>query len=155
MIELLPRLFRDKIVIDDNCCWLWTAAKKPEGYGVFTTRAGKVKKTWNAHIFSYEHIVGLVPRGLQLDHLCRIRHCVNPSHLEPVSARTNLLRGNGPTAHKAAQTHCIHGHIFDTENTYTNRNGTRRCKKCSNKSSYASHKRSKERLVHGGCRSQT
>lgn len=74
-------------------CWLWTAAiDKTTGYGKF--HAGEGRRIANAHRWSYEHFVGPVPAGLDLDHLCRVRHCVRPDHLEPVTRRVNLLRGD-------------------------------------------------------------
>jgi hypothetical protein len=73
-------------------CWLWTAHVNPRtGYVQFRI-GGRSGKMVLAHRWSYEHFVGPIPDGLQIDHLCRVRHCVNPSHLEPVTARENRLR---------------------------------------------------------------
>lgn len=110
-----------------NGCWLWTAALDDGGYGVFGVTSSCTRK---AHRFAYENLVGPIPAGLQLDHLCRVRNCVNPDHLEPVTPRVNVLRGVGPTAKNAAKTHCIHGHPFDAKNTYTDPRGRRDCRKC-------------------------
>jgi hypothetical protein len=82
-----------------------------------------------AHRFVYEQLGGLIPPGLQLDHRCRLRACVNPAHLEPVTARENLLRGATVTAANAAKTHCHAGHVFDDENTYR-RGEWRYCRPC-------------------------
>jgi len=71
-------------------CWLWTASTR-RGYGQFVIN----NKPTPAHRFAYEQLVGDIPRGLQLDHLCRVRNCVNPEHLEPVTSRENILRGEG------------------------------------------------------------
>jgi hypothetical protein len=71
-----------------------------------------------------------VPDGLQLDHLCRVRHCANPAHLEPVDCRTNLLRGNTVTAKWASRTHCQGGHPYDEVNTYITSEGARLCRIC-------------------------
>lgn len=106
-------------------CWLWTAWKSYAGYGLFKLDGKQVK----AHRFAYELLVGPIPDGLQLDHLCRIRNCVYPTHLEPVTCRENVLRGEGIAASKSRQTHCIHGHPFDEENTYQ-RTGRRNCREC-------------------------
>jgi hypothetical protein len=107
-------------------CWLWTAGKFSEGYGQFW-RDGR---NLHAHRVAYELLVGPIPEGLNLDHLCRVRHCVNPAHLEPVTARTNLLRGVGQPARNARKTHCKNGHEFTPENTYEIRPGWRACRQC-------------------------
>ena len=83
-----------------------------------------------AHRVVYEILVGPIPVGLELDHLCRNRACVNPDHLEPVTTRTNLLRGYSPWACRARQTHCKRGHEFTPENTYGTGDGRRYCRTC-------------------------
>lgn len=102
-------------------CWLWLGTVNDNGYGVIGIRGRRRK----AHVIVYESLVGLVPVGLELDHLCRTRCCVNPRHLEAVTTRTNLLRGDGMAARQARKTHCQFGHPFDAENTrlYTRRDG--------------------------------
>jgi hypothetical protein len=72
-------------------CWLWTGATSGNGYGVF----GVTRKMVMAHRWLYEHEIAPIPNERDLDHLCRVRLCVNPAHLEPVSRRENLLRGAG------------------------------------------------------------
>lgn len=111
-------------------CWLWTAALWGGGYGAFGIRVGGKSRTHNAHRLSYGMLVGPIPHGLVLDHLCRVRHCVNPAHLDPVTDRINILRGASPFAKKARQFVCLAGHPFDEANTYVNRNGTRHCHAC-------------------------
>lgn len=84
-------------------CWLWTGHRHiTEGYGQFSV-SGKIVP---AHRWIWEQERGPIPPGLQLDHLCRIRYCVNPDHLEIVTQRTNILRGKGVAADRARQTHC-------------------------------------------------
>lgn len=97
---------------DLGACWVWTAAKA-SGYGRFAIRHGEVVQ---AHRFSFS-LVSEIPESLQLDHLCRNRACVRPEHLEPVTGRVNLLRGEGASARNAVKTHCPRGHRFDAERT--------------------------------------
>lgn len=105
-----------------NGCWVWVAGKIPAGYGSL----GGVR----AHRFAYELLVGPIPAGLELDHLCRNRACVNPAHLEPVTHHENILRGQSPAAKNAGKTHCVRGHEYSDENTYVQSDGSRRCRKC-------------------------
>lgn len=101
-------------------CWTWTAYLKPDGYG-FVKFGGRCQQ---AHRVAYELLVGPIPDGLEIDHRCRNRACVNPAHLEPVTHLVNVIR----TPRKVV-THCKHGHPFDEANTY--RHGSKRqCKTC-------------------------
>ena len=84
--------FWAKVVNDtETGCWLWSGATTT-GYGRFHLAMGLPLVV--AHRFAYETLVGPVPAGLDLDHLCRVRRCVNPAHLEPVTRRENLMRGD-------------------------------------------------------------
>lgn len=96
-------------------CWNWRGAMSEDGYGRFTVSPSKRAR---AHRFSYELFIGAIPGTLTIDHRCRNRACVNPAHLEPVTNRTNILRGRGVAALHAAKTHCINGHEFSPENTH-------------------------------------
>jgi hypothetical protein len=107
-------------------CWLWVGTRDQKDYGKFWNGTTAVI----AHRYAYELLVGPIPDGLHIDHLCRVHRCVNPDHLEAVTNRENVLRGEGPTAINAAKTHCIHGHEFTPENTITNRLGHRWCRTC-------------------------
>jgi hypothetical protein len=89
-------------------CWRWIASRTPHGYGRF--RPGRSAPWVYAHRFVYELTRGPVPPGLELDHLCRVRACVNPVHLEAVPHRENTLRGDGLAAWNARKTHCSRGH---------------------------------------------
>ena len=120
--------FVAKMVESPTGCWLWTASKDGNGYGLFSGRPGGA--SIRAHIWSYEYHVGPVPDGLQLDHLCRKRACVNPEHLDPVTSRVNSLRGDTVYAANAAKTHCKRGHEFTPENTHITTQGSRSCKTC-------------------------
>ena len=93
------------------------------------------------HRLVYELFVGSIPVGLTLDHLCRVRHCVNPAHLEPVTLAENTLRGEGPTAVNSRKTHCPKGHPYDVMDS-----GRRRCLVCRRATRLASYYRNKEVL---------
>jgi len=108
-------------------CWFWMGTKAG-GYGRFYNPAQR--RVVPAHRFAYENRIGPIPEGLTLDHLCRNRSCVNPKHLEPVTNKENVLRGEGPTAKNKRKTHCTRGHAYDEENTYIRPNGRRRCRAC-------------------------
>ena len=107
-------------------CWIWTASIKPNGYGQYSLARIAGKKTVAyAHRFAYELLVGPIPHGLQLDHLCRVRLCVNPDHLEPVSRSINLRRGGH------ARAVCRRGHdLTDPANTRLDSKGVRFCVPC-------------------------
>ena len=115
-------------------CWLWTGARTGPGrdYGHFRVgrKADLTQRMIRAHVWAFESVNGAVPEGLELDHLCRNRRCVRPEHLEAVTHRENCLRGVSPTAVRARQLHCIHGHPFDLLNTYKTSQGYRRCRAC-------------------------
>jgi hypothetical protein len=111
----LPERFWAKVVVADTGCWLWTAGKFRKGYGCFRV-GGRTGKTWGAHAYAYAMLVGPVPDGLVLDHLCRTRLCVNPDHLEPVTHRVNILRGDGPPARNARRVGCMRGHPYSHHN---------------------------------------
>ncbi len=110
-------------------CWEWSGSHNHMGYAKFQYMWAEIR----AARFAYELLVGPIPPGLHIDHLCRNRGCVRPDHMEPVSNRENVLRGVGPSAINAAKTHCVHGHPFSAENTrITLRRGIprRACRTC-------------------------
>jgi hypothetical protein len=117
--------FWEKVEIAD--CWTWQACLVGGGYGWFA-RKGDGSKL--AHRWTWETLVGPIPDGLDLDHLCRNRACVNPDHLEPVTRRENLLRGATRTAAAAAATHCPANHPYDEANTGYQNGGDRYCRVC-------------------------
>ena len=120
--------FWEKVEKVPGGCWLWTAFLAANNYGRFNLTHGT---PLYAHRVAYEWANGAIPEGMQLDHLCRVRNCVNPDHLEVVTQRVNILRGASPTAKNASKTQCAHGHPYDSRNTYWRPDGDgRACKAC-------------------------
>ena len=124
MRNLEERFWRKVDKHGPNGCWIWRACTV-KGYGQFWLGGRNVP----AHRLSYELCVGNIPEGLTIDHLCRNRNCQNPLHLEPVTMRTNVLRGDTITAKNATMTHCHNGHILSGSNVYV-RNHMRTCRSC-------------------------
>lgn len=124
-VKLLPERIRRRIDFDGSC-WMWLGYIDYDGYGKTTEN----RRHQLAHRVVYARLVGPIPQGLTIDHLCRRRACVNPEHLEPVTQKVNTLRGNAVTAENARKTHCGNGHPFDVLNTHWTRSGTRDCRAC-------------------------
>lgn len=124
MIELLPTRIQAKIRQEDGC-WIWAGATS-RGYGQVWSE-GRVRP---AHVVVFEILVGPIPDGRQLDHLCRVRRCVRSTHLEPVTNRVNTLRGDTITAANSVKTECANGHPYDEANTYRYADGRRWCRRC-------------------------
>lgn len=122
-VDELPIRLGDKVIPEPmSGCWLFTGSLF-NGYGYGYDE--RTKKTRLAHRIVYELLVGPVPGGLQIDHLCRNRACVNPQHMEPVTLGENVLRGIGPTAINARKTRCVRGH------KYSHRDKNQRfCREC-------------------------
>ncbi len=116
----------DKIDADPDGCWDWLGARQSEGYGVIRVWG----KAVYAHILMYILTNGPIPDGLEIDHLCRNRNCVNPQHLEAVTHRTNLLRGHTMSAMWAARTHCREGHELAGDNLRIRVDRSRACRTC-------------------------
>ena len=118
---ILPDDFLSKLTPQGECL-IWSGTRNNGGYGSY--------RRWFAHRFSYEQVYGMIPKGLQIDHLCRQRACVNPLHLEAVTCRENLLRGNTITASQVLRTHCPKNHEYTEANTYVQIGNGRSCKIC-------------------------
>lgn len=118
-----------RYVAKGDGCWTWTGLRRGRGYGVFHVG----QSAFVAHRWIYERIHGSVDADLKMDHLCRNRLCVNPEHLEPVTDRVNILRGESQSAENARKTHCINGHALDGDNlriAYRRGRACRQCRAC-------------------------
>lgn len=125
--DRLPARFWDKVVPEPNSgCWLWVATLDLSGYASFSVREHGRDSTRRGHRVSYEALVGPIGAGLVIDHrVCGVKSCVNPAHLEPVTAAENTRRWN------ERRSHCHRGHAFTPANTYRFR-GWRHCRECRN-----------------------
>lgn len=110
-------------------CWIWKGRKTSDGYALIKT-GGRRGGVTLAHQVPWIALHGPKPKGMQLDHLCQIRHCVNPAHLECVTPKVNNQRSASPSANNYRKTHCKNGHEFTKENTHLCANGQRACKIC-------------------------
>lgn len=130
--HIVSRIYK-RVVSGPNDCWTYTGDKS-NGYGLITDTKASQRRRVLVHRVFYEFLVGPIPDGMTIDHLCRNRLCVNPDHLEVVTRAENTMRSPITlTAINAAKTHCIHGHEFTPENTYVH-NGWRQCITCKRES---------------------
>lgn len=119
--------FWSQVNVQNDGCWLWTSFINPNGYGQFMWEGRRI----SAHRFSFILHKGPIPKGLEVDHVCRVRRCVNPEHLRAVTHRENILCGDTVPARHARQTRCFRGHEFTPENTWSNpRKIERHCRTC-------------------------
>lgn len=128
--------FLDRVSSEPNTgCWLWSGSVSKNGYGVLTigSRSDATRRRVYAHRIAYLLYKGEIPKGLEPDHKCRVRSCVNPDHLEAVTRSVNTKRGLAPTllaAINGSKTHCKNGHAFTPDNTYLRPTGGRSCREC-------------------------
>lgn len=127
----------------DSGCWIWQGAVNAGGYGRVSvgSRAEGTLRQEFIHRAVYEALVAPIPEGLHIDHLCRVRHCVNPEHMDPVPKAVNTLRGEAPAARNARKTHCDNDHPLEGDNLRVTRAGHRQCRTCFR----ASQKRHRQR----------
>lgn len=110
----IPDRFWSKVLINEAGCWIWTACKNTCGYASCRVEG----KTKTAHRVFFKCLAGEIPEGLHLDHLCRVRNCVNPHHLEHVTPKENTRRGEVGGTFYRNKTSCPLGHLYTEENTY-------------------------------------
>lgn len=119
--------YHERIIISENGCWVWQGYKQKSGYSIINPGSdNNVRKLGHRHI--YEILVGPIPPGLTLDHLCRNPPCVNPEHLDPCTLIENINRA----IPYRAKTHCPRGHEYTASNTMFNMKGSKACRKCKN-----------------------
>ena len=123
----LDERLMERVRVDGDGCWMWLGHIDPAGYGRIKKPGSRVPSY--THRVSYELHVGPIPPGLQIDHLCRNRACLNPAHLEVVTLVENVMRGFGLPARNARKTHCKHGHEFTEANTQRSE-ADRACRAC-------------------------
>jgi len=122
--EIEERFWRGLTKRSDGC---WTWGRGPDSrYRSIQSNGCAV----GVHRFAYELLVGPIPAGFDLDHLCRRPACCNPAHLEPVTGRTNILRGTSPAALNSRKSRCARGHALSGDNLYVNPRGHRQCRVC-------------------------
>jgi len=143
----LVERFLERMVLGlPDQCWTWERPRTSHGYGLVIVVRQNVKLVVQTHLLSYELFVGSVPAKHEIDHTCHNgsgcsdgrkcvhRACYNPAHLEAVSHRENVLRGDGIAARRARQTECIHGHPLAGANLRLTKNGHRQCRECARRS---------------------
>lgn len=125
----------EQYIVRTAGCWIWTGCKNAAGYGVLGITISKgVKRMIGAHRLMWQSVHGQISGGLVLDHICRNRGCVNPSHLEPVAQAENIRRSPIVGLERAefhrAKTHCQSGHEYTKDNTRITKLGHRICRTC-------------------------
>lgn len=128
-VDAMPADVLKRIAFDPwTGCWHWMGSMNNNGYGFMYK---PVRRRVLAHRVTYEAAKGLIPSHLEIDHLCRVRCCVNPAHLEAVTRQVNQHRGMGPIGFNARKTHCIRGHLLSGDNLMQSVRAGRICRPCS------------------------
>lgn len=122
---MIAERFREYVERADSGCWLWTGVTNSQGYGYFWDGDRMVR----AHRWAYEHEVGPIPDGFELDHLCSTRTCVRVDHLEAVTHAENVARGQSGVW-QTLKTHCPQQHPYSEQNTYLSPRNKRECRTC-------------------------
>ncbi len=145
----LPARFWSKCTLDHHRgCWLWIGRMGRGGYARWTMG----QQCWAGHKFAFLRLRGSYDETLELDHLCRVRHCVNPAHLEPVTHTENVRRGVSVIAEHMKKATCIRGHEFEVLPATSARAGRRLCRVCMNaKATERSLRRHRARIAAGLC----
>lgn len=128
MDQFLPKFMlaiQERVQIDNNGCWLWTGWINPDGYGLIRIDNTRMR----AHRLSWTLFHGPIPDNLTIDHLCRIRHCINPEHLEPVTGAENIRRDLEFRKVGQYKTHCSKGHKI-TPRTLSHHGSGYHCRIC-------------------------
>lgn len=136
----IERLERHIERVPFSGCWIYMGALNQAGYGWIGV-GGRDAGTDRAHRVTYKHYIGEIPKGLEIDHLCRVRSCCNPAHLEAVTRKENCVRGEcgkKTGAKQRAKTHCKRGHEYNMTNTYIH-SGKRHCKQCGKNARKGNH----------------
>lgn len=128
----LPARVWDKIQVTEKC-WLWSAhvqeRHEGEGIGYGSVWDSEARGMTSAHRYVYTRLVGPIPEGLVLDHLCENTECVRPKHLRPATQKANIARGDSPGAIVGRTNRCMRGHALDNDNTLVS-GGRRFCRRC-------------------------
>lgn len=128
--NVLARFEKYVMPIPESGCMVWTGMLDINGYGILRL-PGRLRKQVKAHRLSYYLAHGSLPDDLILDHLCRVRCCINPHHLEPVTHLVNIHRGVAPSIIASIANQCTHGHVFTEVNTLIGKSdGKRYCREC-------------------------
>jgi hypothetical protein len=127
IIKSHEALFWSKVERKADSCWIWRSGRSDTGYGTFSVK----RRSYNAHRIAWMLAYGEIPHGKWVDHLCRVRSCVNPLHLELVTPRENIMRGHSPNVVNSRNNICHLGHELTPENSYIRPGGSsRQCRIC-------------------------